>query len=111
MKNDIIYLKHILEEIAKVGSSLNKISKTNFKNNVDLQDANIRRLEVIGEATKNISLKLKNSYPDVEWKLIAGTRDILIHAYFSVDLDLVWGIIKNDLPKFKKMIEKILKNN
>ena len=63
---------------------------------------------MIGEAAKNVSLKTKNEYPEIEWKKIAGTRDVLIHAYFSVDLDLVWTIIKKDLKILKKQIEKIL---
>ena len=67
-------------------------------------DATVRNLEVIGEAVKRIPEHVKNKHPDVEWKKIAGLRDILIHEYFGVDLEVVWDIIRNKLPEFKKEI-------
>ena len=78
-----------------------------FVENKDLRDAAIRRIEMIGEAAKNISLATKKKYPKVEWKKIIGTRDRLIHAYFSVNLDIMWDIIKKDIPNLKKQIIKI----
>lgn len=110
MNKDINYLKHIDEYIERIQKSTNKITKNNFENDEDLQDSCLRRIEVIGEAVKNISNSLKKKYPEIEWAKIAGTRDIIIHAYFSVDLDLVWDIIKRDIPLLKKQITKILKD-
>ncbi len=107
-KDNTIYIRHILESIKDMENSVKNISKENFGMEKDVRDANIRRLEVIGEATKNISDDFKKKYPKIEWKKIAGARDILIHAYFSVDIDLIWDIIKKDLPKLKEEIEKIL---
>jgi len=109
MIDQTIYLRHILEAIENIERSCSGVLKGNFKKNRDLQDATIRRLEVIGEAVKNLSEKIKKKYPEVEWKKIVGTRDILIHVYFSVDMDIIWNIVREDIPNLKKGIEKILK--
>lgn len=104
--DDLPYLKHILDAINDIESSIGK-SKKDFLKDKELRDATVRRLEIIGEAAKNISPALKNKYPFVEWKKIAGTRDIVIHAYFRVDLNVVWSIVKKDIPKLKIQIQKI----
>ena len=110
---DIAYIKHILEAIRDIENSIKKISFEEFKNSKDSKDACIRRLEIIGEAVKNISPETKSKYPKIEWKQIAGTRDRIIHVYFDVDLDIVWNILTENLPSLKKemlVIEKALKN-
>jgi len=68
----------------------------------------LRRLEVIGEAVKNLPLDFREKYPNIDWKKIAGLRDVLIHAYFGVSLERIWVIVKDDLPDLKKKIKKIL---
>jgi len=73
-----------------------------------IQDAVIRRLEIIGEAVKNIPFSFRKEYPKIPWKKISGLRDILIHEYFGVDMRLVWRITKKDMPEFKKRISDIL---
>ncbi len=70
----------------------------------------IRNLEIIGEAVKNLPDDIKKDYPEVEWRKIAGLRDILIHAYFGVDLEVIWDIVKNKVPELKEMVRKILSN-
>jgi len=77
----------------------------------NLRDATVRRLEIIGEEVKNIPDYFRKKYIDIEWKKIAGTKDIMIHAYFNVDLDIVWKIVKDDLPLLKRQIEQILEKN
>jgi len=108
-KNDIIFINHILESISDIEESVKKLSKEDFVKSKDPKDAAIRRIEVIGEAVKNISDTTKENYPKVEWKKIAGTRDRLIHAYFSIDLDITWEIIKIGLPELKIQMLKIKK--
>lgn len=72
------------------------------------QDAVIRNLEVVGEATKKLSATLRAKYPDIPWKSMAGVRDRLIHHYFGVNLDIVWAIVTVELPKVALRLEKIL---
>ncbi len=73
-----------------------------------VQDAVLRRLEIIGEAVKNVPDDFRAKYPDVPWRQIAGMRDVLIHAYFGVNLRRVWKVVKEDLPGLKLKILKIL---
>jgi len=109
MKRDLIlFVEDILENIKLIEKSTKDISKKELENNLDIRDATVRRLEIMGEASKNIPEPFRKKYPKIPWKKISGTRDILIHAYFGVDSDLMWKIIKNDLSVLKKQIEKIL---
>ncbi len=111
MKKDVsVFLAHILGEIRKIEISLYGISKKDFLADSDKKDATLRRLEVIGEAVKNIPSEFRKGNPAVPWDDIAGTRDVLIHHYFGVDCDEVWRIIQKDLPELKKKIKKIQEN-
>jgi uncharacterized protein with HEPN domain len=73
-----------------------------------LQRSFIRSLEVVGEATKNLSKDLKDKHPGIEWRKIAGMRDKLIHYYFGVDWEVVWDVVKNKLPALKRQIEALI---
>lgn len=73
-----------------------------------LQRSFIRSLEVVGEATKNLSKDLKDKHPEIEWRKIAGMRDKLIHYYFGVDWEVVWDVVKNKLPALKRQIEALI---
>ncbi|SNS05509.1 Uncharacterized conserved protein, contains HEPN domain [Anaerovirgula multivorans] len=88
--------------------------KVEFFKSKLIQDAVIRNLEVIGEATKKIAYELRHREHDIPWKEMAGLRDVLIHDYFGVDLDIVWNVVKKELPKKERYIHlkgKKLKNN
>ncbi len=108
-KKDLVFIEHISKTIDDIQSSIKNLSKKEFIENKNIKDATIRRIEIIGEAVKNISEPLKNKHQEIQWKDIAGTRDKLIHAYFDVDLDITWEIIKNDIPILKSKILKIKK--
>lgn len=107
-KDPKTFLLHILECIGYIEYDVHNISKEEFLDSVTIQDAVNRRLEIIGEATKNIPENIRNHYKSIPWKKLAGMRDILIHNYFGVDLDMVWGIVKDDLPDLKNKIKVIL---
>lgn len=107
-KDHLIFIKHVLGSIEIIENYLGNISKEDFMKDQKLQDAVIRRLEVIGEAVKNIPYELREKYPKIPWQGIAGTRDKLTHHYFGIDLELIWNVTKDDLPVLKKEIKKIL---
>ena len=104
-KNPTVFLKHILECINLIEEYSKNLSKEDFQENVKLQDAIIRRLEIIGEAARNLPDEFKNNYSDVQWKQIIAARNILAHFYFGIDLNTVWNIVKNDLPRLKEQVE------
>jgi uncharacterized protein with HEPN domain len=107
MKDDRIYLLHIRDAAYRV-FEYTRDGRDAFIADPKTQDAVIRNIEVIGEATKNLSDTLKSSHSDIPWKQIAGMRDTLIHRYFGVKLDLVWQVVESHLPPFLKRIEAIL---
>jgi uncharacterized protein with HEPN domain len=80
-----------------------------FVSDEQLQDSVLRRIEIIGEAVKNLPPDFKAKYPDVDWRRIAGMRDVIIHGYFGVDLDLTWQTIHKNLPVLKAQVEEIMK--
>lgn len=107
-KDPKIFLEHIIDSVSEIERNIANMSENEFLESTAIQDAVVRRLEIIGEAVKNLPAHFKNRYPEIPWKKIAGTRDILIHEYFGVDTDLVWKIVNKDIPKLKKQISKLL---
>jgi len=84
------------------------MSEVKFSKSVTIQDATVRRLEIIGEAVRNIPDSFRKKHAKVPWKKIAGLRDVLIHEYFGVDMELVWKIANKDIPKLKKQVINLL---
>lgn len=107
MKNDVVYLRHILDAIQKIESYVS-VGHETFITTSHWQDAVIRQLEIIGEATKRLSPELRSRYPQIPWKRIAGLRDVLIHDYLGVDISMVWQITQTFLPELKLQIDAIL---
>lgn len=109
MKRDYkVYLDDIAESIEKIEEYTQGKSWSDFSNDTELQDAVLRRLEIIGEAVKHIPDEVKGKYPEVEWKKVAGARNIFAHEYFGVKLERVWDTIVNDLSLLKQQAEKLL---
>ena len=108
MKRDAgLFIEDILQSINDIESFSKGLDMDAFTNDRLKQNAVIRSLEIIGEAVKNIPDSFRNKYPKIPWKDISGFRDILSHAYFSINISRVWNIIKKDLPNLKKEIKKI----
>ncbi len=102
------YIRHILDAISDVAEFLNGVSETDFKSSGLVQSAVMRKIEIIGEASKRISLETKLAYSDIEWKKAAGMRDVLIHDYFGVDIQGVWNTVQENLPRLKRQLEKLI---
>jgi uncharacterized protein with HEPN domain len=111
LKRDVrVFLEDILESIEKIEEYTANIDEDDFYENSVIQDAVLRRLEIIGEAVKNIPDDFREKHPDIPWKQIAGMRDVLIHAYFGVNLRRVWKVIEEDIQDLKLKILKILED-
>lgn len=105
MKKDVkIFLEHILESINLIEEYVKDKDKSEFLESTQLQDSVIRRVEIIREAIKNIPDEVKEAHSIIPWKKIIGMRDILIHQYFGVDLNLTWKVIEEEIPELKKQI-------
>jgi len=108
MKRDIgLYVEDIKDSINNILLFIKGIDKAKFLLDKLRQSAVARELEIIGEAAKNVPDSLREKYPSIPWNDIAGFRDVLSHAYFRVDLEMVWKIVEKDLPILKKEIGKI----
>lgn len=111
MKDDQVYLRHILDAVEKIETYPTGQTYESFSNNNMIIDAVVRELEIIGEATNHLSDLLRESHPEIPWRDAIDMRNILIHEYFGVRTHLVWDTCKEDLPKLKKLIDGLLINS
>jgi len=107
MKDDSVFVAHIMESINYIEKFSRDISKEEFSRNRLVRNAIVRELEIIGEASKNLSDDFKIKHKNIEWKPIVGFRDKLIHNYFGLDIERVWNVIEKDLSIFKKQLENL----
>ena len=103
-----MYLEDITKCVGKIEVYTKGMTFDEFARNTERQDAVIRRLEIIGEAVKNLPDEVRAKHPNIPWKQIAGMRDILIHEYAGVSLPRVWKAITDDLPPLKSAAQKLL---
>ena len=113
MRDYKLYLDDMLEAINRIEKYSKGMTLKRLKTDTLVLDGIVRNLEIIGEGAKNIPSQIKEKHLEIEWKKIAGLRDILAHEYFGIDLEVVWDIVKNKLPIFKSQVDRILnkKNN
>jgi len=102
-----VYLADIVEAIQRIGRYTIGMRRETFAEDQKTIDAVVRNLEVIGEAVKSLPVALRTQHPTVEWQKIAGLRDILIHAYFGIDVEIIWDVVMNKLPGLKETIGKM----
>ena len=103
-----VYAADILDAIEKVREYTHGLTFSRFIENRLVFDATLRNLQIIGEAVKNIPVSIKKKHPEVEWRKIAGLRDIIVHEYFEMDHDIIWDVVQYKLPILKAQIQKIL---
>ena len=108
-RTDIALLEDIQEALRRLAAYTDGLQADQFLSDIKTQDAVLRNLEIIGEAAKKESTSLRAKFSDVPWKEMAGTRDRLIHAYFGVNWDIVWGIISRELLSLRQKIDEIIR--
>ena len=108
MKDANIFIDDILESMNKIERYITALSFNEFKEKEMVVDAVLRNIEVIGEAARNLPDSFRNKSENIPWRQMIGMRNIVIHEYFGVDLSIIWEIIIKDIPKAKKMIEKLI---
>ena len=108
MANENLYLKNIIESIEKISLYTEGFDEKSFQADGKTQDAVIRQLEIIGEASRLLPDEIKQANSQVPWRDISGMRNHLIHRYFKVDIEEVWRTVQNDLSPLKLAVEKIL---
>ena len=106
-RSDNILLFDIIECCERIASYTVGVNREAFDDNYQLQDALIRKLEVIGEATKGLGAEVTEANSEIPWNKMAGMRDRMVHQYFRIDLDVVWKTVTSEIPNLKPQIQSI----
>ncbi|MBL7780064.1 MAG: DUF86 domain-containing protein [Saprospiraceae bacterium] len=107
-RDEILFLEEVYESIDLIEKYVSGLTEKEFEENTEKQDAVLRRIEIIGEAVKNLSQKTRSQYPDLPWKEMAGMRDVVIHQYFGVTIGMVWRVATSDLILLRDRIKDII---
>jgi len=111
MSNEFLdYVEDTVDAMEKAEILLKGVTYDQFESNFRINFAVVRALEIVGEATKRLPMTLRDQYPNIPWKQMAGMRDRIIHGYDTVDLEIVWDVVKQDIPQIKPQIQQILKD-
>jgi uncharacterized protein with HEPN domain len=105
VKDDSVYLHHILDCIHRIEENT-AVGRDAFLVSHTLQDAVLRNLQTMAESTQRLSQGEKDARPDVDWRAIAGFRNVLVHNYLGIDLDQVWAVVQRDVPVLKSVVER-----
>ena len=109
-KEFLDYIEDILDAMGKAEILLEGVTYDQFESDFRINFALVRALEIVGEATKRLPMSLRDQYPSIPWKGMAGMRDRIIHGYDNVDFEIVWDVVKRDIPEIKPQIRQILAN-
>lgn len=107
MKDNIVYLHHIMECIRRIEENIVE-GRERFLKSHTLQDAVLRNLQTLSESTQRLSDDLKAAHPEIEWYRIAAFRNVLVHDYLGIDVERIWEITQRDMPELKRAILVIL---
>ena len=110
MRDSGLYLRDILSALEAIEAFVEDMDFDSFRDDDKTTSAVIRKFEIIGEASKNVPNRIKEQYPSIPWKDMAGMRDRLIHFYFGIDYELVWNTIRNRIPAIKPLLSQILED-
>jgi uncharacterized protein with HEPN domain len=111
MSNEFLdYVEDIVDALEKAEILLKGVTYDRFESDFRINFAVVRALEIVGEATKRLPMTLRDQYSNIPWKQMAGMRDRIIHGYDTVDLEIVWDVVKQDIPQIKPQIQQILKD-
>ncbi len=110
-RDDVVYLHHILAAISRIQEYLAGVTYDQFIENYLLQDGVVRQLEIIGEATRNISSDFQSLHSDLPWDRMVAIRNRLAHAYFEVNLAIIWDTAQVNLPPLRTQVERLLEKS
>ena len=109
MRNDTERLHDILEAIERIGEYAG-VDRARFDRDELIQTWMVHNIQIIGEAASQLSEEFRSRHQEVAWREISSMRNVIVHAYFSVDLDEVWSAVQNDIPVLKQRVERILQS-
>ena len=108
MKKNEVYLHHILDAIRRIESYTGSLDREAFFSEMMVQDAVVRQLEIIGEASRRLSDDFRTRYNEIPWRAIIGMRNRIAHNYLDIDLQVVWEVVRVDLPDLKRRVSSLL---
>ena len=103
-----LYLKDIADSCSKILRYAESLNRTDFFQDEKTYDAVLRNLEIIGEAAKNVDDEFRQDNPDIDWRKIAGLPDVISHAYFGIDEDVIWDVVSRKIPKLEQQIDELI---
>jgi uncharacterized protein with HEPN domain len=106
-KNDYVYIGHMIDNANKAISFIAELNRADFDQDEQLRLAVTHLLQIVGEAARRVSIEFREAHPEIPWKAIVGMRSKVVHDYFSVDDDVIWDTIKNDLPALVQALERL----